>query len=153
MPVGNSPIRKVLLIDDDTDDFMFFEDALKKIDPTINVSHIASMNHVPAEGNCVEPDLLFLDINMPDRNGFEWLRHIREKGYRFPVIMYSTASNPAFVEKAYKEGANVYFPKPDSINTLEKSLYRLLGLNWSEPDKVTEHFSQNGVYRVFHLAS
>lgn len=153
MPVSNCPIKKVLLIDDDTDDFMFFEDALKKVDPTINVSHISSVKEIPEEVNYAVPDLLFLDINMPDRDGFEWLRCIREKGFQFPVIMYSTASNPAYVEKAYKEGANVYFPKPDSINTLEKSLNRLLGLNWSEPEKVTEHFSQNGNYKVFRLAS
>jgi len=153
MPVGNFAIKKVLLIDDDTDDFMFFEDALKKVDPTIDISHIASVREVPEESNCEVPDLLFLDINMPDRDGFEWLRCIREKGYRIPVIMYSTASNPAFVEKAYQEGANVYFPKPDSIHRLEKSLNHLLALNWAEPEKVTEHFNQNGIYKVFQLAS
>ena len=151
---GTHPsIKKVLLIDDDADDVMFFEDALRKVDSSLEVWHFSSAKDMPAAEHCIPPDLLFLDINMPDINGFEWLKIIREKGHSFPVIMYSTASNPSFVERAYQEGANVYFPKPDNLRTLQQSLNCLLNFNWSEPDKVTESFHQNGVYRVFNLTS
>jgi DNA-binding response OmpR family regulator len=142
-------IRKVLLIDDDKDDCIFFEDALKELDPSIHVRFISSTKEVNTGAGCQPPDLLFLDINMPDKNGFEWLKEIREKGYTFPVIMYSTASNPAYVQRAYEEGANVYFPKPESLRTLQDSLKQLLRFNWNDPHKITECFYSNGQYRVF----
>jgi DNA-binding NarL/FixJ family response regulator len=66
--------------------------------------------------------------------------------------MYSTASNPAFVQRAYSEGANVYFPKPESFKTLQESLKQLLNLNWQEPRKVTEDYCSDGQYKVFSLA-
>ena len=145
------PIRSVLLIDDDADDFMIFEGALKEIDAGIEVHYIASSREVQDDGACRMPDLLFLDINMPEKDGFEWLRAIRERGYTVPIIMYSTASNPSYVERAYTGGANVYFPKPHSYRTLRLSLERLLSLNWDEPQEITRGFIQNGQYKVFRL--
>lgn len=146
-------IRNVLLIDDDRDDCLFFEDAVKEVDPAIRVGFISSPDDVPSEKNCRLPDLLFLDINMPDRNGFEWLQEIRGKGYTFPVIMYSTASNPGFVQRAYEEGANLYFPKPDSLRMLQASLKQLFQFNWEEPQKITAAFYSNGQGRVFQTTN
>ena len=153
MTSSRTAIRTVLLIDDDVDDFLLFQDAVAQVDPTIEVSHLSGVKDLPAEGACTVPDLLFLDINMPDRNGFEWLQAIREKGCAVPIVMYSTASNPAYVQKAYAEGATVYFPKPESYHTLKKSLEQLLSLDWREPCSVTEHLCRDGQYRVFSPAS
>lgn len=152
MPTGVHPIRKVILIDDDPDDFAMFAEALKQVDPAIEVFHISGLKDLPAEGACNIPDLLFLDINMPDQNGFEWLAGIRGKGYRIPIVMYSTASNPAYVQKAYNEGATVYFPKPESYKVLKDSLQHLLAFDWMDPYKITAHFCKNGQYKVFSLS-
>lgn len=144
-----SAIRTVLLIDDDIDDYLIFEAAIKDVDSAIRVMHIASVEEVLQASEHVVPDLLFLDINMPDQNGFEWLKCIREKGYTFPIVMYSTASNPAYVAKAYEAGANVYFPKPSSYKNLQQCLSRLLHMNWEEPQRIREDFCRNGKYKVF----
>ena len=143
------PIKKVLLVDDDEDDFAFFEEALKQVDPSIRVCHLSSAREVPSDNEFRLPDLLFLDINMPDKNGFEWLKEIRCRGYVFPVIMYSTASNSAYVQKAYQEGASLYFPKPESFNTLLAALKSLLNFDWQQPDKIKQNFVGNGEFRVF----
>jgi len=142
-------IRKVLLIDDDQDDFAFFEEAIKQIDPSIEVAYISGVQDLPKEGPCNIPDVLFLDINMPDKDGFEWLKDIREKGYDFPIVMYSTASNPSFVKKAYTEGATVYFPKPESFKTLMESLRQLFQFNWQNAREIHQRFCGNGHYRTF----
>jgi DNA-binding NarL/FixJ family response regulator len=145
-------IRKVILIDTDPDDYLVFEDAIHQCDASIEVRHVGSIRDVNEQEPCEVPDLLFLDINMPDRNGFEWLRLIREKGYRIPVIMYSTASNPSYVEKAYSEGANVYFPKPESFHLLKASLEELRQFNWIQPEAVTARFTGDGQYHTFSIA-
>jgi len=141
-------IKNVLLIDDDIDDYIIFEEAVKTVDMSIAVSHISSMAQVRKE-NCNIPDMVFLDINMPDKNGFEWLAFIREKEASLPVIMYSTASNSSYVEKAYTEGAHLYFPKPDSLKRLRNSLLTLFSLDWANPQKITSEFCKNGRYKVF----
>jgi response regulator of citrate/malate metabolism len=146
------PIRRVLLIDDDFDDYLIFQDAVKMVDNSIAVSHLSSMKEV-GRNNCILPDLIFLDINMPDKNGFEWLAFIREKEAQLPIIMYSTASNPAFVEKAYTEGAQLYFPKPDSFKLLTNALLQLFALDWADPQKITSEFCNNGQCKVFEPAS
>lgn len=142
-------IKTVLLIDDDEDDFMVFEDALKEIDASLVVSYIGSAKDFEAKKDCEAPDIIFLDINMPDKDGFEWLQQIRSSGYAVPVIMYSTASNPAYVQRAYEQGANIYFPKPESFKKLQDSLRELLSYNWQQPQKITEQFYQDGAYKVF----
>lgn len=148
----SKPIRKVLLIDDDIDDYYFFEEAVKTVDNSISVFHLSSMKEIATE-KCLEPDLVFLDINMPDKNGFEWLSFIREKEAKLPVIMYSTASNANYVERAYTEGAQLYFPKPDSLQQLKNGLIMLLAMDWTNPQKITSEFCSNGKYKVFDIAS
>lgn len=144
-------IRNILLIDDDMDDYLIFEEAVKTVDKSIEVSYISSMAQVGKE-NCKIPDIVFLDINMPEKNGFEWLALIREKEASLPVIMYSTASNSSYVEKAYTEGAHLYYPKPDSLIQLRNGLLKLFSLDWANPQKITSEFCNNGHYRVFNPA-
>ncbi len=148
MPAPYS-VKRILLIDDDTDDFLVFEDALKEINSLFELSYIRSAKDIPKDGECKIPELIFLDINMPDKDGFEWLKDIRNSGYKIPVIMYSTADNPVFVKRAYDQGANIYFPKPESFRKLQTSLKELLGYDWQQPEKVTEQFCKAGEYKVF----
>ena len=144
-------IRNVLLIDDDIDDYLFFEEAVRTLDDSIKVYYLSSMKEINAE-KCLVPDLVFLDINMPDKNGFDWLLLIREKEANLPVIMYSTANNAKQVERAYTEGAQLYFPKPDSLNQLKKGLSELFAMDWADPQRITSNFISNGKYKVFEIA-
>src|ERR1035437_760874 len=71
----------VLLTDDDADDCSFFDKALKEI-PI--VTHLTTVNDGEqlmkylSENSEHLPDVLFLDINMPRKNGFECLHDIKE---------------------------------------------------------------------------
>jgi CheY-like chemotaxis protein len=149
----SSKVRSITLIDDDPDDFSIFSDALHSIEDDIEVNHIASTSSLPQKKeDCTVPDLLFLDINMPDRDGFDWIKLIRQKGYRMPVIMYSTASNQDFVQRAFKEGANMYLPKPDSFTTLQNALRKIISLDWNDPEKVKQRFLKDGRFQVFSIS-
>ena len=58
--------------------------------------------------DCIEreaPGLLLLDLLMPKVDGYGVLEHIREKGYRFPVIVLSNLSDPTEQEKCLQLGA------------------------------------------------
>ncbi|MBY0435804.1 MAG: response regulator [Cyclobacteriaceae bacterium] len=57
------------------------------------------------------PDLILLDIGLPDQNGHEVLKHLRE-WYTNPIIMLSVQSNEADIVSALDNGASDYLVKP-----------------------------------------
>lgn len=142
---------KVLLIDDDPDDFMVFQDAVNQVDDAVELIYLNSTRQHSFESNDTGVHLIFLDINMPNKDGFHWLSEIRNLRPDIPVIMYSTASNFSFVKKAYDEGATLYFPKPESFKKLKQSLEVILRYNWNSPSEVKAEFCKQGNYVVFSL--
>lgn len=76
------------------------------------------------------PCVIFLDLNMPLKNGFECLKEIRQtqKLKNIPVIIFSTTSNPDAIDQTYLLGANYYVCKPLSHKLLIKAIETLLEL-------------------------
>ena len=74
------------------------------------------------------PDLLLLDINMPDVSGpdlLEFLRR-RKEWKDLPILMLSTEAADVTVDKAMKLGADGYVTKPVTIEELEKAMIAAL---------------------------
>lgn len=61
-----------------------------------------------------KPDLLLLDLLMPNMDGFEVLKHIQKKGYTFPVIILSNLSQDIDRQKCTELGAKDYFVKNET---------------------------------------
>lgn len=74
------------------------------------------------------PDVIFLDLNMPRKNGFECLKEIRQtaKLREIPVIIFSTSDNAQAIDKTYSLGANFYMQKPRSFALLKKAIETVL---------------------------
>jgi CheY-like chemotaxis protein len=114
------------LADDDRDDTDLFGEALKKIDNGI-VLHTAANGKELLEKlhtTPVKPEIIFLDINMPELDGWESLRTLKnnENLREIPVVMYSTSA--AFLDgnRAIKAGAVCYLEKPFSFIKLKDFL-------------------------------
>ena len=122
-------IRNFFLADDDRDDTDLFGEALRKIDNRIvfrsaaNGKELIEQLHVTQE----KPEIIFLDINMPELDGWESLKTLKrnENLREIPVVMYSTSS--AFLDgnRAIKEGAVCYLEKPFSFVKLKDFLQEL----------------------------
>ena len=71
-----------------------------------------------------EPELLILDINMPEVSGLDMLEFLRrrEEWKNLPVIMLSSEAADVMVEKAMQLGADAYVMKPVTIEELEKAM-------------------------------
>ncbi len=71
-------------------------------------------------GQC--PDLIVLDINMPEVSGLDFLEYLRRQGAwkNLPIIMLSTEAADAIVDRALALGADGYVSKPVTIEELEK---------------------------------
>ena len=70
------------------------------------------------------PDLLILDINMPEVNGIDLLEFIRlrECFNHLPVVMLSSEHTDAKVDEALQKGADAYMMKPVTIDELEDAI-------------------------------
>lgn len=145
------PIRKILLIDDDPDELEIFRTALDRINPCIEVTQVYSFNEKQPGVPCTIPDLVFLDLNMPKTDGFEWLKKLRSAGYTIPIVMYSTSPNPLTINQAYQQGADLYVVKPLAFQRLISVLQSLLHLDWTVPQTITSLFQRNETYTAFDV--
>ncbi len=106
----------VLLADDDKDDRFLFGKAIAKLDHNIAL-HVVNngeqlMKYLLTDG-VVVPDVVFLDLNMPRKNGAECLQLIKshEKLKGVEVIIYSTSLRETVADVLYNNGAYYYLQK------------------------------------------
>jgi CheY-like chemotaxis protein len=129
----NLPQLNVLLADDDLDDYTFFKTALNALPLTTYLTAVKD-GHELMELLHTEtyqlPHVLFLDINMPRKNGFECLSEIKksERLKELPVVMFSTSNSRDGMNALFKTGAHVYIRKPGNFEQLKELIYHALPL-------------------------
>lgn len=125
----NTPPYLILLADDDEGDRTIFIEAFSEIKIKTTVRTVNDgeelMKWLNDEGNPL-PHFLFLDLNMPRKNGLDCLREIRsiEKLKDIFIAIYSTSGNEKDVDETFALGANVYITKPSDFNELKQILYK-----------------------------
>jgi DNA-binding NtrC family response regulator len=123
--------RKVcVLIDDDAGDREVFANAIAAISAEFHVILIENATECikMIRDREIVPDVIFLDLNMPGVNGYQFLVYLKGQiRYRsVPVIVYSTTSDPEEAKRTRKLGAATFFEKPIRYSDLCLSLSMLL---------------------------
>jgi CheY-like chemotaxis protein len=119
----------ILLADDDTDDCSFFKEAVEELLLSTQLTAVNDgeqlMQLLTNETNEL-PDVLFLDLNMPRKNGFECLSEIKgnQKLRQLPVIIFSTSFEQEVVNLLYKNGAQYFIRKPSEISQFKKIIHQ-----------------------------
>ncbi|MEP7236785.1 MAG: response regulator [Ferruginibacter sp.] len=127
----NSKQLNILLADDDMDDCHFFKEALETLPQITQLTIVhdgdALINYLSANTDRL-PHVLFLDINMPRKNGFECLSEIKndDKLKDLPVIMFSTSGAQDKINILFKNGADVYIRKPSNFAQLVQVIHHAL---------------------------
>jgi|SRR4051812_11067511 CheY-like chemotaxis protein len=116
----------ILYAEDDLDDLDTFNDILALIDPKIKCIHARNGDEALSilDDATILPDYIFLDINMPIRDGKSCLIEIK-KDHRFqniPVVIYTTSNRTSDLENFKALGAHHYIVKP---NTFKEAVERL----------------------------
>jgi CheY-like chemotaxis protein len=117
---------KVLLIEDNTDCRELFAmmvrhlgcDVLQADDGELGVQKALSEN----------PDLIIMDIGMPNMNGIEALSCLRESAVTksTPIVVYTAWVGENYRDRALKSGAHEFITKPISFGELQKVLLRYI---------------------------
>lgn len=141
----------IFYADDDDDDLMFFNDAVEKISSEQNESinlHIHKNGDSLLENiksNKLQNGLVFLDINMPRKSGFQLLEEIRNASEinQLPIIMYSTSYDDVSMKMSHNLGANFYVVKPYNFHDLIQMISSVLKINWDKQKMDFENFIYN----------
>lgn len=115
MQAQTTSIQRILLIDADEDDQFIFEHILCEVAPSVQLEVRASEKEIVDVVNQWQPDLIFLDFNLPNDGGVECLQSLKQckDSHLFPVIIYSSLFNPKDIETAFDLGAIQYIQKAD----------------------------------------
>jgi CheY-like chemotaxis protein len=134
---------KVMLADDDKDDQFLFEEALNKtpVDAELTTAddgeELMEKLHDPEIPN---PDVIFLDLNMPNKNGKECIAEIKsdDELKDIPVVIYSTSNSEKDVNDTYNAGASLYVSKPHSFLKITTVLKNIFLFRWHKLTEKTD---------------
>ncbi len=134
--MSDTPLN-IALADDDADDRMFFGEALQELALQVKLSLFKNGQELMDFLNLPKitlPNLIFLDLNMPGKDGMECLREIRRNPRlkNVSIAIYSTSSSEKDIEDTFLGGANIYIKKPSSFSQLRETVERVLQIDWQK---------------------
>jgi len=144
-------MNHVILADDDRDHGILFEHILKQVDPSKTLTIIKDGEQLIEFLSSQVPDLLFLDLNMPCKNGHECLLEIRQKlGLNdLPVVVYSSSTHMTDIQKSYLNKADLYMVKPFNSFHLRNALESILSMEWRNNYTNQKHYFINNRFVPF----
>ena len=133
----------IFYADDDTEDLDFFREVTSTISGITLYTHehgnalIDALHNPPPS-----PHIIFLDLNMPGKNGFDVLREIKasESICEIPIVIFSTSSDDRNIEMSRQMGASLYLPKMSAYDCYKKSIQHTLSIDWKNFKPTRENF-------------
>lgn len=127
-------IKDIILAEDDSDDVYIFDYALKELGISYELRHAKDGEILFVLLKNKIPYMLFLDIQMPCKDGITCIMEIRKnREYdRMPVIMYTSYLRNNYVEDSYRNGANFFLAKTGGFAELVGKLRKIFSLRWDD---------------------
>ncbi len=125
------PIRNILLAEDDSDDQYLFRYVLESLKFPFTLTIVTDgeelMELLTNKTNPL-PDILFLDLNMPRKNGAECLIEIKKLEHlrQLPIIICSTAREDNSTVLLHEHGAKYYLMKPDQLHQFKQLIKKAI---------------------------
>ncbi len=133
MTTVNQGLTHVLLAEDDDDDYLVFSLAIDELSSVKVVLTRAENGDILMRLlDEKHPDLLFLDLLMPCKDGRQCIKEIRANKQfdTLPIIVYSSLNDLQSIEFCYREGTNLFARKPSSVKDLKDILERIFAIDW-----------------------
>jgi CheY-like chemotaxis protein len=114
----------VWVVDDDPDDQYLVKKVIASLDKPIDVRCFDSGVEFLDSINHQRPDVVLLDLNMPEINGMQALIKLKSNAQfkAIPVIIFSTSKSDRDIEEAYLNGACSFLSKEGSYQRLQEQI-------------------------------
>lgn len=131
------PENFILVIEDSAHDYEVLRRAVEKTDHNVGIKHFEGglqaldfLYQAPQDstsGDHALPALIFLDLRMPEMDGFAFLETVKDDDTfkSIPIIILSVSENPEDITRSYEYGASGYFKKPlnkEDMDTMVESI-------------------------------
>ncbi|HXU27017.1 MAG TPA: response regulator [Bacteroidia bacterium] len=144
---------KIFYVDDDADNLDLFSIAVKEFG---EAELVKCTLHMYSEGDALMAALkqnkpvdalIFVDINMPKKNGFDILKEIKLDTHlsSLPVIMFSNASDNRSITVSQELGASLYAVKPTSITGIVNLIKKVSTIKWHQANLSNIEFLINAL--------
>ena len=132
MSISEEQVQNVLMAEDDDDDFELFSEVIRNLSLKVFLTRAENGDVLMKILHEEVPDMLFLDILMPCRNGKDCLHEIRshKKFDNLPIIVYTSLRDFDTIEFCYRKGTNLFVYKPHSYGELVQVIERIFSMNW-----------------------
>lgn len=141
LPVANY----IILADDDKDHGILFRRVLSQVAPSAKFSVVHDGEELLELLSEVKPEILFLDLKMPCKNGLECLQEIRNNRDLddVKVVVYSSSTHMTDIQKCYIHKADLYMVKPFNTEHLRNALDIVLKKESWQESILSNHYYIN----------
>lgn len=145
---NRSPIQHVLMADDDRDHAILFERIIRREFPHLEVSYVADGEQLMEFLRLNDVDLLFLDLKMPSKNGYECLEEIKKNPSfeDLPIVVYSSSAHLSDIQKSFLHNADFYLVKPFRTDHLKRAIQLILSVDWKNNPPIRRHYFINNSF-------
>jgi CheY-like chemotaxis protein len=140
--------QHVLMADDDRDHALLFQRLIIKEYPSVKISYVCDGEQLMHFLHLHAVDILFLDLNMPFKNGYECLQEIRkEAGLKnLPIVVYSSSAHLRDIQKCFLNDADFYLVKPFITEHLKRAIQMILSADWQDDPPIKRHYFINNSF-------
>lgn len=121
------PIRVFMV--DDNPRFLKVVSQFLATDPQLKVVGMALSGHeAPEQIAVLQPDLVLMDVALPDINGLELTRHLKKQSEPLRIVILTSHDDPEYRLAAQQVRADGFVAKADLVEQLRPLIYRLFNL-------------------------
>ncbi len=120
-------MKKVLVVEDNKDNLRLITYALQRHGYEVIAAETGAEG--VAQAMSTEPLFIVMDINLPDFDGFEATRRIREFDQEIPIVAITSYAMSGDMDRILAAGCNGYFEKPIDPLTIVEKIQHALGLD------------------------
>jgi len=126
--MGTARQKTILVVEDEEDVAILLKDRLELAGYSAHIEGYGKSALAYAAGR--QPDLVILDLRLPDLDGYEVCRQLRKlyHSWAVPVLMLTARDKPVEQLHGFASGADAYMTKPYEADELLKTVHLLLGV-------------------------
>lgn len=119
--------KRVMIVDDDPDALALMEKILT--DEGVDLVKVSNATEVGIKAAQITPDLILLDFLMPEINGFDVCKALRDNELTrsIPIMAVTCLTKEQDIERIFECGADEYLPKPFKVDRLLEKVHELIG--------------------------